>query len=263
MCCSTLESGSDTLTLGPRTALAVSCFLARHLGIAALISGLVTAACTYGYNTGMSKATTVYGAIVQRGSPEQSAVLERDVSVGWDACRVRPLWNWSAERIVQRLRREFSVDEATAFPSWAMAPADRYSALSIGRVRIGWPWRAVRFDYWIPSDGATVHRRGAILMGKLVLPYFPCIGLMPNLFCFAVLTAVIEGSIRNVRQSRRLRRGQCPSCGYDLAGMKYCAECGWRPAPKQQTAEPELSASQSPIEPPGSAETRPAGSAQP
>lgn len=37
---------------------------------------------------------------------------------------------------------------------------------------------------------------------------------------------------RRRRRSRRLRRGQCPSCGYDLTGnvSGVCPECGRRPS---------------------------------
>jgi hypothetical protein len=206
-------------------------FLARHLFFAALICGLTAAIGTFVYNkVGQRNVATVYAALAESESPGRSAVIEREVGAGWDSLSVRPLWTWTDERILQRLRREFTVDPAARIPPWAESAADRHGALIVGRVRTGWPCRAVQFRYWLhPVNGVLeIQREGAIQAGKFTLPYLPCPGLLVNVVCFGAFTAVFERVVCYARRSRRLRRGRCPACGYDLAALGDCAECGWR-----------------------------------
>lgn len=91
---------------------------------------------------------------------------------------------------------------------------------------------------------------GAMLSGWM-LGYDMCGVLLFNGLLFVVMglssqrgpgTALLRQQFS--RRARRLRRNQCPGCGYDLTGTKrpgFCPECGEElPAPEgaEQVEEP-------------------------
>ena len=65
------------------------------------------------------------------------------------------------------------------------------------------------------SGGTVTYRTG----DRLYLPHWSLVA------AFAILPGVAMR--RALRHRRRLRRGQCPACGYDLrASPGRCPECG-------------------------------------
>ena len=106
----------------------------------------------------------------------------------------------------------------------------------------GWPLRAlqcrVEFDH--VSDGITLEGRldqpRAQNVQMPALPYRPIwFGFIGNTLLFALAaTSVLAafGSVTRFRRWRRVRRGGCSMCGYDLRGdsTSGCPECGWRRA---------------------------------
>lgn len=63
------------------------------------------------------------------------------------------------------------------------------------------------------------------------LPYHPIwSGLVINTMIYALFLWVLLYLLRSIKHDRRLHRGTCPYCAYDL-GFNYtsgCPECGWR-----------------------------------
>jgi hypothetical protein len=108
----------------------------------------------------------------------------------------------------------------------------------------GWP--ALSFwSYWHTNNSKTTHR-GSIditalgtAIGRTTPPgaqgywgasYYPIwSGLAINLVFYGVIWALLLFGLPVIRSFRRMWRGGCPKCGYDL---KYdlqsgCPECGW------------------------------------
>lgn len=111
---------------------------------------------------------------------------------------------------------------------------DRAHVLEV--YRAGWPWMTMarrgaddarpRASTWI---GRTFER--GLPIGKdNALPLAP---IWPGFWLSAAMWGAISGlfwtSVRAPRRIRRWRRrlaGRCESCGYQLAGMAMCPECG-------------------------------------
>ncbi len=66
---------------------------------------------------------------------------------------------------------------------------------------------------------------------RLWLPYHPVwSGLIINTVFYAILAFLFASLIRSVMHARRMHRGRCPYCAYEL-GFNFsdgCPECGWR-----------------------------------
>lgn len=104
----------------------------------------------------------------------------------------------------------------------------------------GWP----RFALWLEGERFGP---GTIRMGGIPLParwggptasnYYVFAKTLPlrplwgglaiNTALYAVLFAVPVIGWPVLRTRRRIKRGLCPRCGYDLAGTTGCSECGW------------------------------------
>lgn len=104
-------------------------------------------------------------------------------------------------------------------------------------------WCEVEGEYlhepWRGGAGwpATVVRGGALLSEKhrpvnhsRIVPLRPVwAGVAVNTAFWGVAGCAAFASMRAVRQRRRVLRGWCPECGYDLGFdlRAGCAECGW------------------------------------
>ncbi|MBO6739657.1 MAG: hypothetical protein JJ916_07355 [Phycisphaerales bacterium] len=124
----------------------------------------------------------------------------------------------------------------------------------ISNVRVGFPVLTLESDLLIDDSAAlangsfaTEARHGFIgrvdgSVGNfkpgvwshaqhLLFPYRPIwTGLLINTGFYAVLTCCIAWLARHVRHSRRMHRGRCPICAYELQHdfRCGCSECGWR-----------------------------------
>lgn len=109
------------------------------------------------------------------------------------------------------------------------------------REATGWPRLAVWCGYCArgPSFVVTVH--GGIALAEATGPQFllpqgralPCRPIWSGLIIDSAVYACLWGAVwfvcllpGRVRRSRRLRRGLCVGCGYELAGLMKCPECG-------------------------------------
>lgn len=118
------------------------------------------------------------------------------------------------------------------------------SARSLWIESVGWPAFAVACETWTDQDGDS-HTSGIDLSEYgieagagtgSVLPLRPILpGFLINftVACAMVATAWlgaagIEGALRR----RVRRRGRCIECGYDLAGLDTCPECGPAAGPR-------------------------------
>jgi len=121
----------------------------------------------------------------------------------------------------------------------------------IRRVRLGWvlvavgeygfPLRALRASSeqrTKPFTATSLHDRpwGQLARGLPVpksihafgaLPVDPLwAGLLVNSLIYAIVTWIVARLFVAWRRARRRRRGLCPRCAYDLAGLDTCPECG-------------------------------------
>lgn len=145
---------------------------------------------------------------------------------------------------VQRLTFEqmhdsFARDAPAPAPPWAEdAAASSWKATTMPGQRIamafGWPLRvlafqcqesdpmdvrgglALRFD---PTSPAMTPARTLPL-----IPIWPGAALNTIIICFIVCIPV--AAMRAVRRHRRIKRSQCPGCGYPMGTSPVCTECG-------------------------------------
>lgn len=97
----------------------------------------------------------------------------------------------------------------------------------------GWPMEALKSRTllgpglpWPYGDGLRV-ASGAAKQGSFVLPLRPVWpGFAVNAAFYAGMCWVLLAAPGVVRRWRRRRRGACAACGYDLAGLEACPECG-------------------------------------
>jgi hypothetical protein len=120
----------------------------------------------------------------------------------------------------------------------------------------GWPWRALwcwdtsDITVYPPAESAPTGFEfgNPRLVGGMslspwtadpwpawrALPLRPMwLGLSANTMLFALLWALVILLTMAARRARRLKRGLCPRCAYDLRGQRelHCPECGWNSAP--------------------------------
>jgi hypothetical protein len=117
----------------------------------------------------------------------------------------------------------------TTWYQWPMRRGSAGIGISSGGLRVGWGnwptsyvgtgFHCVRLETewkdwrWLPlletKPVATAQRW--------------CLAALPLWIPLAVSTAC---TILFMRAARRRARGHCPACGYDLAGLPACPECG-------------------------------------
>ncbi|MCL4743391.1 MAG: hypothetical protein KJZ54_14440 [Phycisphaerales bacterium] len=119
---------------------------------------------------------------------------------------------------------------------------------------VGWPLRAFRWEETFGVVGNAVLTddessefgfRGMLgltqQVGVPALPIWP--GLLLNTLFYGAIWFALFTALAALRTARRLRRGLCPLCRYDLRGLpqRACPECGWgRTPPAPQAAVPTL-----------------------
>jgi hypothetical protein len=121
---------------------------------------------------------------------------------------------------------------------------------AIGIVRTGWPLRAMRWELIQddpgPSPGASTPPTGflpdSVWNGGIPLPDvapsrykggWVRLPVRPVLAGFVGNSALYAAALwagfvtpKTLRASLRRRRGRCTACGYQLAGLRTCPECG-------------------------------------
>ena len=105
-------------------------------------------------------------------------------------------------------------------------------------VAVGWPMLAWSAE--VVEDPPPLRARGGVLVPglglgatipntpqRVLIPLTPILGgLIVDTVFYAVLLAAGVELYRSLRRRVRLARGRCGSCGYDLAGLDKCPECG-------------------------------------
>lgn len=89
-------------------------------------------------------------------------------------------------------------------------------------------------------DGAAGNPRPIVWphARSTLVPYRPIwIGFVINSIFYTLLVLIAFWVHRQIRHARRMRRGRCPWCGYELHHdfRDGCPECGWRRSPPQST----------------------------
>ena len=123
------------------------------------------------------------------------------------------------------------VDDSWGLARRALILRDE-SASGVERA-FGWPLPAA---YWrhdadgTPTGGAQLRLPGDDPWGKgdRFLPTLPIWrGLILNTVLYAGAWWLLFAVPRHLRRVGRRRRGVCPTCGYAIADLPRCPECGW------------------------------------
>jgi len=107
----------------------------------------------------------------------------------------------------------------------------------------GWPRPALWFGGGLPGagrlwaggielpekwSGAAAGGDPALVRALPVRPIWEGLAISTAFYALVFAVPLIGWPV--LRTRRRLERGQCPRCGYDLAGAADCSECGWNRA---------------------------------
>jgi hypothetical protein len=160
-------------------------------------------------------------------------------------------WNVPSEPFVNHLQQWEMIQldyDSNKFPT----PISQYS-----QMRVGWPalsfesQGAVNPDSTLPDGSFTKAINGAVVtsvidqskyfLGQEPMPmvlfvWFPYqpiwSGMALNTILYGLLFSFISSTNRAYCHARRMRRGCCPMCNYDLSfdHSHGCSECGWRKA---------------------------------
>lgn len=151
------------------------------------------------------------------------------VPANWPACREYVRWRGVG------MEREQASEQ--------MALSSRLPVYSVTRDVVGWPMGAmesVRREY-LPLSGAGVIRVEGVGFGSGIrvrrgsgpaafesfLPLRPlAVGFAFNALLYTMVAFGVLTMVARWRASRRRHVGQCAACGYELAGLRTCAECG-------------------------------------
>jgi hypothetical protein len=122
------------------------------------------------------------------------------------------------------------------------APGARGPTIEALVTRAGWPMYA-GIGGRLLKTGSMDEVRGAFSLGSFRgapwlprdLPYRPIWpGFAINTLFYAAILWLLFAAPFALRRRRRIKRGLCPACGYDLRGRasdshaNLCPECGWR-----------------------------------
>jgi hypothetical protein len=206
--------------------------LAALLLIGLLVNLAVTLACVLWSpaNTHVTRFTSEWRSWPSWVPPDWPRWAQRDDdAAGINGCTAdewRGLGKDYLFRRVFRMRRSVLASEPEH---------DSYEAIQI---RYGFPWRALRLDsgtHWHNQDAGVWVRPAGLLGGWLVsskagvLPLAPAWpGFAFNSLLFAAVLGAPLPAFRWIQRCRRLHRGLCPSCAYDLRALPPgpCPECG-------------------------------------
>ncbi len=137
-------------------------------------------------------------------------------------------------------------DKPEPYTGWMWWPKVR--TWEGGHIGVGWPAPALCATVtqeWGPigePGGRKVHTRldygympemtqlpDSLFQDRIpmIFPYRPVwAGFAANTLLYGAVLAAIAWCARYVRRARRLRRGQCPACGYPRGTSPVCTECG-------------------------------------
>ena len=123
------------------------------------------------------------------------------------------------------------------------ASSSRIPEYFVTRDVLGWPigtMESVRREY-LPLSGANAIRVEAVGLDSGIrvrrgsgpaafdsfLPLRPlAVGFTVNVLLHTLVVFGVLSLVAKWRASRRRRVGECAACGYELAGLRTCAECG-------------------------------------
>lgn len=116
-------------------------------------------------------------------------------------------------------------------PAFARMPFPRTEWM-VDHSATGWPWRAAAGRMFnnpgvtpIQMESLIEVTFGSTFFRFPLRPYWP--GLLANTLFYAVLALTLMVLLRWRRTRRRLARGLCVACGYELGeGVAVCPECG-------------------------------------
>ncbi len=172
-----------------------------------------------------------------------------NVGVAWGCAAWSPM---KSQRYIERYLPKGSADLpgwAAVEPPWFMANMshlenglgrDRWSQASMAS---GGPWRRILDTHvaGLPMRslrGVELFRdehnlrnhvewRWAIRIDDGVLPYQPMLlGFTLNTLIYGAFALPLTLLPSAIRRRRRARKGLCTTCGYDIAGLATCPECG-------------------------------------
>jgi len=114
----------------------------------------------------------------------------------------------------------------------------------------GWPYRSVAAGFYKYKGGQTEWGSFDVVVGgrEYYLPYRPIVpGFLANTGIWTGAWMLVLAPVVLLaawwRRARRRKRGACPGCGYELAGLSGCPECGWNqkgnPAATPQHSSPQ------------------------
>ncbi|MEZ6235310.1 MAG: hypothetical protein R3B68_14070 [Phycisphaerales bacterium] len=125
-----------------------------------------------------------------------------------------------------------------------------------GALQIGWPLRCFEtvgvydarskkllsstFDMGVDAPRWTswLRRYGVAYSRVPLRPLWG--GVLGNCLFWGVVSFGVGAAFTSWRSSRRVRRGRCRECGYDLAGLPTCPECGRDAPPRPAKPPPPL-----------------------
>lgn len=175
---------------------------------------------------------------------------------GWPG-PVPPGWRQSPEGIVVHPQRMFS-NRSVAWEWESLRGQDELMKLEMNAWRIGWPlrslgayrhvhvypnarqstklvkWRAPWVQAWMNGHIQPPAKPGD---PPRVWPMYPIVtGFALNTVIYAAALAGVIWGAGWTKRWRRRRRGMCERCGYEVAGLAMCPECG-RGAESGRSAE--------------------------
>ncbi len=213
-----------------------------------VVLGLVTSwLVAWGFAIAGPPTSYVNSKTIQQG--KLNSTTEMSMSISTSTGRVCKYYRFS-QAIVSPLpppRTYHKFPPEIKRTGWGLR--EDYFAQSTGRklqlfteTAYGWPapslWYADFGGRWptprqivggIPLSGFG-HSYAGIKVTSAALPYVPIWrGLLINTAFFAAVWAIPLSLIPVARARRRIRRGLCPDCCYDLCGATDggCPECGW------------------------------------